>query len=384
MKTFTDYWRTLNWDDLRLRISSKTAVDVERALNAARPTRDDLMALLSPAAGAYLEPLAQKAQRLTRQRFGNTVSFYVPLYLSNLCANDCTYCGFSMSNHIKRKTLDESDIARECAAIREMGFEHLLLVTGEHQGKVGMDYFRRHLPTIRRQFASLQMEVQPLSMEEYAELKTLGLDGVMVYQETWHEAQYARHHLRGKKQDFFWRLETPDRLGQAGIDKIGLGALIGLSDSWRVDCYMMAEHLLWLQQRYWQSRFSVSFPRLRPCAGGIEPASIMDERQLVQTICAFRLFSPEIELSLSTRESPWFRDHVVPLAINNVSAFSKTQPGGYADNHPELEQFSPHDNRRPEQVASALAAQGLQPVWKDWDSWLGRTPQENGNVAVTR
>ncbi|MEN0582022.1 2-iminoacetate synthase ThiH [Phytobacter palmae] len=384
MKTFTDYWRTLNWDDLRLRINSKTAADVERALNAARLTRDDLMALLSPAASAYLEPLAQKAQRLTRQRFGNTVSFYVPLYLSNLCANDCTYCGFSMSNHIRRKTLDESDIARECAAIREMGFEHLLLVTGEHQGKVGMDYFRRHLPTIRRQFASLQMEVQPLSTEEYAELKMLGLDGVMVYQETWHEAQYARHHLRGKKQDFFWRLETPDRLGQASIDKIGLGALIGLSDSWRVDCYMMAEHLLWLQQHYWQSRFSVSFPRLRPCTGGIEPASVMDERQLVQTICAFRLFSPEIELSLSTRESPWFRDHVVPLAINNVSAFSKTQPGGYADNHPELEQFSPHDNRRPEQVASALAACGLQPVWKDWDSWLGRTPQENGNVAAMR
>ena len=270
-----------------------------------------------------------------------------------------------MSNHIKRKTLDESEIARECAAIREMGFDHLLLVTGEHQGKVGMDYFRRHLPTIRRQFASLQMEVQPLSMEEYAELKTLGLDGVMVYQETWHEAQYARHHLRGKKQDFFWRLETPDRLGQAGIDKIGLGALIGLSDSWRVDCYMMAEHLLWLQQHYWQSRFSVSFPRLRPCAGGIEPASLMDERQLVQTICAFRLFSPEIELSLSTRESPWFRDHVVPLAINNVSAFSKTQPGGYADNHPELEQFSPHDDRRPEEVASALAARGLQLAGKN-------------------
>ena len=146
------------------------------------------MALLSPAAADYLEPLAQRAQRLTRQRFGNTVSFYVPLYLSNLCANDCTYCGFSMSNRIKRKTLDEAEITRECAAIRELGFEHLLLVTGEHQSKVGMDYFRRHLPDIRRQFASLQMEVQPLATEEYAELKRLGLDGVMVYQESYHEA----------------------------------------------------------------------------------------------------------------------------------------------------------------------------------------------------
>ena len=372
--TFTERWRQLDWDDIRLRIHSKTAADVGRALNARQVSRDDLMALLSPAAEAFLEPLAQRAQQLTRQRFGNTVGFYVPLYLSNLCANDCTYCGFSMSNRIKRKTLDGEEIARECAAIREMGFEHLLLVTGEHQGKVGMDYFRRHLPAIRRQFASLHMEVQPLAQQEYAELKGLGLDGVMVYQETYHEAMYARHHLKGNKQDFFWRLETPDRLGRAGIDKIGLGALIGLSDSWRVDCFMVAEHLLWLQQKYWKSRYSLSFPRLRPCAGGVEPASLMSEKQLVQTICAFRLLAPEVELSLSTRESPWFRDRVVPIAINNVSAFSKTQPGGYADDdHPELEQFEPHDGRRPEEVARALTDRGLQPVWKEWDSWLGRS-----------
>lgn len=174
MKTFTDRWRQLEWDDIRLRINGKTAADVERALNAAHLSRDDLMALLSPAAADYLEPIAQRAQRLTRQRFGNTVSFYVPLYLSNLCANDCTYCGFSMSNRIKRKTLDEVDIQRECDAIRKLGFEHLLLVTGEHQAKVGMDYFRRHLPTIRRQFSSLQMEVQPLSQETMRSSKHWG------------------------------------------------------------------------------------------------------------------------------------------------------------------------------------------------------------------
>lgn len=374
-QTFTDRWRELDWDDITLRINSKTAADVERALSARKIMRDDLMALLSPAASGFLEPLAQKAQLLTRQRFGNTVSFYVPLYLSNLCANDCTYCGFSMSNKLKRKTLDEQEIERECEAIRKLGFEHLLLVTGEHQTKVGMDYFRQYIPAIRRQFSSLQMEVQPLDEHEYAELKTLGLDGVMVYQETYHQAVYAQHHLRGNKQDFFWRLETPDRLGRAGIDKIGLGALIGLSDSWRTDCFMVAEHLLWLQQKYWQSRYSISFPRLRPCAGGVEPASVMTESQLVQVICAFRLLAPDVELSLSTRESPWFRNHMIPLAINNVSAFSKTQPGGYADNHPELEQFAPHDGRTPAEVAMALTQSGLQPVWKDWDSYLGRASQ---------
>ena len=375
MKDFTERWRQLDWEDIRLRIHSKTAADVQQALNKSRLNREDLMALLSPAAADFLEPLAQKAQRLTRQRFGNTVSFYVPLYLSNLCANDCTYCGFSMSNRIKRKTLNAEEIERECLAIRKLGFDHLLLVTGEHQTKVGIDYFHQHIPAIRKHFSSLMMEVQPLSEAEYVGLKQIGLDGVLVYQETYHPRVYQQHHLKGNKQDFFFRLETPDRLGRAGIDKIGLGALIGLSDSWRTDCFMLAEHLLWLQQTWWQSRYSISFPRLRPCAGGIEPASLMSEAQLVQTICAFRLFAPEVELSLSTRESPNFRDRVVPLAINSVSAFSKTQPGGYADPQPELEQFSPDDHRTPQEVAAALTQAGLQPVWKDWDSWLGRVSQ---------
>lgn len=369
---FQQHWATLDWDDLSLRINSKTPADVERALNAPRVSREDFMALISPAALPYLEPMAQKAQQLTRQRFGNTVSFFAPLYLSNLCANDCTYCGFSMSNKLKRKTLDAEEIARECDALNALGFKHLLLVTGEHTARVGMDYFRRHIPAIRQQVSSLMMEVQPLAQEEYSELKALGLDGVLVYQETYHAPTYALHHLRGKKQDFFWRLETPDRLGRAGIDKIGLGALFGLSNNWRTDSYMVAEHLFYLQQTYWQSRYSVAFPRLRPCAGGIQPASILNEKQLVQLICAFRLFAPDIELSLSTRESPDFRDHVVPLAITTVSAGSKTQPGGYADEKTELEQFSPHDNRTPASVAAALTHAGLQPVWKDWDTHFGR------------
>ena len=137
MKTFTDRWRELEWDDIRLRINGKTAADVERALNASALNRDDLMALLSPAAADYLEPLAQRAQKLTRQRFGNTVSFYVPLYLSNLCANDCTYCGFSMSNRIKRKTLDEAEIARECDAIRALGLNICCWSPGSIREKSG-------------------------------------------------------------------------------------------------------------------------------------------------------------------------------------------------------------------------------------------------------
>ncbi|WGE34496.1 2-iminoacetate synthase ThiH [Actinobacillus genomosp. 1] len=371
---FSDYWQTLDWGHFALSLRAKTSADVENALQSSNRDLNDFMALISPAAEAYLEPMAQLAQQLTRQRFGNTVGFYLPLYLSNVCTNDCTYCGFSMSNRIKRKILDEQEILNEIRAIKSMGYEHLLLVTGEHETKVGMAYFREKLKLIRPHFSALLMEVQPLQSEEYAELKTLGLDGVLVYQETYNAAEYAKHHLRGQKQDFIYRLDSQDRLGQAGIDKIGLGALIGLSNDWRTDIYFVGEHLNYLQNKYWQSRYSISFPRLRPCVGGLQPASQMSDKQLLQIICAFRLCFPEVELSLSTRESANFRNNVIPIAINTISAGSKTQPGGYAEEDDKhLEQFSPDDERPPQIIAAELVKRGLQPVWKDWEPYLGRT-----------
>ncbi|MCE0493597.1 2-iminoacetate synthase ThiH [Vibrio salinus] len=365
--SFVDQLNDYNWDDVRLSIYSKTERDVQRALTKSRLTLEDFKALISPVAEKYIEPLAQKARYLTRQRFGNTVSMYIPLYLSNLCSNDCTYCGFSMSNRIKRKILSEEEIMTEIAAIKKMNFDSLLLVTGEHQAKGGMDYFRAIVPMIKEHFHYLAMEVQPLSQEDYVELRALGIDAVMVYQETYNRVTYAKHHLRGHKMDFEYRLLTPDRLGNAGIDKIGIGALIGLDD-WRTDCFFTAAHLNYLEKRYWQSRYSISFPRLRPCAGSIEPKSIMTDAQLLQLICAYRLFDPEVELSLSTRESPIFRDNVVPIAITSLSAASKTQPGGYANNTPELEQFAVSDNRSAPEVIASMKGKGLETVWKDWES----------------
>lgn len=371
--SFISRWRELEWDDIGMQIRAKTTRDVERALASPRRTLADFMALISPAAEAFLPQMAQLAESLTHQRFGNTVGFYVPLYLSNLCANDCSYCGFSMSNRLKRKTLDAEEIERECLAIKARGFDSVLLVTGEHESKVGMAYFREHLPQIRRHFSALAMEVQPLSQADYTELKTLGLDAVMVYQETYHAPSYARHHLRGNKQDIDWRLATPERLGRAGIDKIGLGALIGLSSDWRADSYFVAEHLSWLERHHWQSRYSLSFPRLRPCTGGLQPEVVMSDRQLVQLICAWRLFSPTLELSLSTRESPAFRNGALRLGITQMSAESRTQPGGYADgDKEELEQFAIHDARPLGEVADAVRQAGLQPVFKDWEPFLGR------------
>ncbi|EIN6343013.1 2-iminoacetate synthase ThiH [Vibrio parahaemolyticus] len=370
--SFYDRFQQLDWDDISMSIYAKTAQDVERAL--AKPKRDleDFKALISPAAESYLEQMATLSYSLTRKRFGNTMSLYIPLYLSNLCANACTYCGFSMENRIKRRTLNRDEVEAEIDAIKRMKFDSVLLVTGEHETKVGMKYFREMVPIIKQRFNYLAMEVQPLDQDEYAELKTLGLDAVMVYQETYHPKTYAQHHLRGNKMDFRYRLETPDRLAKAGIDKIGIGALIGLEE-WRADCFFAAAHLDYLERTYWQSRYSISFPRLRPCAGnvpasGLQPKSVMTDKQLVQLICAYRLFNPEVELSLSTRESPQFRDNVLPLGITSMSAASKTQPGGYATEEVELEQFEISDERSAASVEDMIRAKGFAPVWRDWHS----------------
>lgn len=370
--SFYDIWQQLDWDALGREIMATTPQQVEQAL--ARPKRglQEFAALISPAAEAYLTPMAQQAERLTRQRFGQGVSMYLPLYLTNLCANDCSYCGFSMSNKLKRKVLDEAEVRAECLVIQQMGYESLLLVTGEHESKGGMAYFRRMLPVVKPYAAYLMMEVQPLATEEYRELIELGLDAVMVYQETYHEPTYDQHHLRGKKQDMRWRMETPDRLGEAGIDKMGLGALLGLAD-WRTDSLMLAHHLSYLRKSYWRSRYSLSFPRLRPCTGGFNPDHPMTDKQLIQLICAWRLLDPELELSLSTRESAAFRDGVIPLGITSVSAGSKTQPGGYAEARPELEQFAINDDRSAPNVAAAIKARGLEVIWHEASSHhLGR------------
>ncbi len=362
--SFFDEWQRLDWEALSAQIARQTPRDVERALGRRKRDLNDFAALISPAAEAFLLPMAEQAQALTRQRFGQGMQMYLPLYLANLCANDCSYCGFSMSNKLKRRVLSAAEVEAECRVIRDMGYKTLLLVTGEHESKTGMAYFREIMPVVKPHVGYLMMEVQPLATDEYRELIQLGLDGVMVYQETYHAPTYAEHHLRGKKQDMRWRLETPDRLGQAGIDKIGLGALLGLAD-WRVDSLMVAHHLAYLRRHYWQSRYSLSFPRLRPCTGGFQPGNPMSDRQLVQLICAYRLLDAELELSLSTREAPAFRDQLMSLGITSLSAGSKTQPGGYAEQRPELEQFAVSDERSAAEVAQAIRGRGLEVIWHE-------------------
>lgn len=369
MSTFKDTFKSLNWEQIKSSIYSKTAVDVERALAKSKRDLEDFKALISPAAAPYLEQMAQLSHDLTQKRFGKTMQLYIPMYLSNECHNICTYCGFSLNIDIARKTLSDEEILAEVVTIKKMGYDHILIVTGEANKTVGIEYFKNAIRLIKPHFSSISMEVQPLKETEYKELIDEGLNTVLVYQETYDEADYKKHHPKGRKSNFDWRLDTPDRLGKAGIHKMGLGVLIGLED-WRTDSYFCAEHLDYLEKTYWQTKYSISFPRLRPCANGIELKSIMTDKELVQLICAYRIFNEEVELSMSTRESATFRDNVLKLGITSISCDSKTDPGGYASGQENLEQFEISDHRHTDEFINVIKKQGYEPVWKDWDHSL--------------
>ena len=366
MNSFQTLFQQHSWDSVKQSILAKTAQDVQHALQTSKRDLEDFKALISPAAMPFLEMLAQKSRQITQKRFGKTIQMYVPLYLSNECQNICTYCGFSFDNKIKRKTLNDQEVIAEVEVLKSMGFDHVLLVTGEASQTVGVPYLKRVIQLIRPYFSHISMEVQPLDETDYTELIAEGLNTVLVYQETYHEEDYKLHHPKGKKSNFQYRLETPERLGKAEIHKMGLGVLIGLED-WRTDCFYTALHLDYLEKTFWKTKYSISFPRLRPFSGGLEPKVVMSDAELVQLICAYRIFNEEVELSISTREDEVFRNNVINLGITAMSAGSKTNPGGYKVDPQSLEQFEISDERSPAEIAQMIRNQGYEPVWKDWD-----------------
>ena len=380
MSNFRSLFDQYNWEETLDSILSKSEADVQNALQNPKRSLEDFKAFISPAARPLLEIMAQESHQLTRKRFGNTIQMYAPMYLSNECQNICTYCGFSYTNKMRRRTLTDREILQEVAYIKSKGYDHILLVTGEANNTVGVDYISNAIRLIRSEFSNISIEVQPLQKQDYEYLANDGLYAVLVYQETYHRQEYKKHHPKGKKSNFNYRLDTPDRLGRAGIHKIGLGALLGLED-WRADSFFTALHLKYLQKTYWKTKYSVSFPRLRPHSNGLKPKVNLTDADLVQLITAYRLLDEDVELSISTRENETFRDHIVNLGITSISAESKTNPGGYVVAKQSLEQFEISDERSTEEIVNMLREQDIEPVWKDWENnWL---PQEKETISKT-
>lgn len=364
---FSEELEKYSWDDITRQIASKTKTDVEIALGKERLTIDDFMALISPAAAGYLEPMARLSRKYTQERFGKTISMYVPLYITNSCTNFCVYCGFNHNNPIERIILNDEEIVNECKAIRKLGpFENLLIVTGENPAKAGVDYIENTLRLARPYFNNLTIEVMPLKSEDYYRLTQSGLNGVVCFQETYHKERYKVYHPKGMKSIFEWRLNGYDRMGQAGVHKIGMGVLIGLED-WRTDVTMMAIHLQYLRKHYWKTKYSVNFPRMRPSEGHFQPNVVMSDKELAQLTFAYRIFDHDVDISFSTREAPYFRNHIATLGATSMSAGSKTEPGGYYTYPQALEQFAVSDERTPAEVEADIKKIGYEVVWKDWD-----------------
>lgn len=370
---FADIIDTYDWNDTVALVEGATPADVERVLLKARInkkalTPEEFAVLISPAADERLEEMAALSRHFTGERFGKTISMYIPMYVGNACTNKCVYCGFNHDNPFERTILTMDQVEAECKAIKKLGpFENLLIVSGEYPSLCGVDYIEKVLHTCRPYFHNLTIEVQPMRAADYERLTHAGLNGVVCFQETYHREAYKMYHPKGMKSHYDWRLNGYDRMGEAGVHKIGLGALLGLED-WRGDAVMMARHLRYLQKRYWRSRYSVNFPRMRPSESGFQPKSIISDRELAKLTFAFRIFDHDVDISYSTREAPEYRNNMVRLGVTSMSAGSKTDPGGYASAPDSLEQFEVSDERAPMEVVADIREQGYDPVWKDWDS----------------
>lgn len=314
-----------------------------------------------------LEELAQTAHRMTIQRFGKTIALYAPLYLSNDCVCTCTYCGFSMGLEIKRRTLRIDEVMREAGTLAQAGFRNVLLVSSEHPKYVNTDYLAQCVGAVKSIAQYVALEVAAARTHEYERYVAAGCDGVVLYQETYDPDIYVKHHLGGPKKKFSWRLDAPERAAQAGIRHLGLGALLGLAD-WRFEGLALLEHVRHLARRGWRSQVNISFPRINAAAGGFVPERPVTDAALVQLICALRIALPTAGIVLSTRESPHLRDNLVSLGVTQMSAGSRTEPGGYNQPGSAGEQFHLEDGRSPLQVAERLRELGYDPVFKDWET----------------
>lgn len=370
---YADIIDKYDWDETIKLVENASDADVRRILGAARRpgyrlTSEEFAILISEAAAGHLEEMARLSRHFTAERFGKTISMYIPMYVGNACTNKCVYCGFNHDNKFNRVVLTQKQIEEECKAIKKLApFENLLIVAGEYPSLCGVDYLEKVLKTCRPYFHNLTIEVQPMRSVDYERLTHAGLNGVICFQETYHRESYKKYHPKGMKSHFDWRLNGFDRMGEAGVHKIGMGALLGLED-WRGDAVMLARHLRYLQKKYWKSRFSVNFPRMCPSESGFQPKSILTDRQLAQLTFAFRIFDHDVDISYSTRESAQFRNNMATLGVTSMSAGSRTEPGGYTHAAEELEQFEVTDSRTPAQVDADINKIGYQTVYKDWDA----------------
>jgi 2-iminoacetate synthase len=340
--------------------------DVLAALASSPAGIREFAVLLSYSATPFLEQMAVNARALTLKHFGRTISLYVPLYLSNYCTSGCAYCGFASDRNQPRHRLEPPQILAEMEALKQQGFEDVLLLTGEETPEADFKYLLDAVAQASKYFHNITVESFAMTEEQYRLLAENGCTGITLYQETYDIERYDSLHRWGPKKDFMFRLEAPERALRAGMRTIGLGVLLGLSDP-VFDSLCLYNHAKRLQKEFWDSGISISFPRICNEVGSFVPTHTVSEKYLSQLIFAFRICLPDTPLVLSTRESPQFRDGMAGLGINRMSAASRTTVGGYAAASGDSGQFEVNDTRDTTTICQMLKEKNLFPVFKNWD-----------------
>lgn len=327
-----------------------------------------LAELLSPAAEEHLEEMATIAHQTTLKYFGKTIQLYTPMYLSNYCDNRCVYCGFNSSNNIARHRLNIEEVEKEAKAIASTGLKHILILTGESRSMSPISYIKDCVRVLKKYFSSIAIEIYPLEEDEYKELVLAGVDSLTIYQEVYDEAIYSDMHPAGPKKDYRFRLDAPERGARAGMRGVNIGSLLGLDD-WRKEVFLTVLHAKYLEDKFPDIEIGISIPRMRPHAGDFKVPFEVSDKNMVQIILAIRLILPRAGISVSTRESPDFRENLIPLGITRMSAGSTTKVGGHtigAEDSSTSAQFDISDRRSVAQMKALLERKGYQPVLKDW------------------
>lgn len=352
---------------------SYTSADVERALANDECSLEDFKALLSPAAEPYIEEMAQKAQSITRARFGNSVSLFTPLYIANYCDNGCIYCGFNCSNKIKRSALSHDDLVKELDTIAATGLQDILILTGESQRMSSVEWIGEAIKLAAERFSTVGIEIYPANVADYKYLHECGADFVTVFQETYDPVKYAEVHLRGNKRSLPYRFYAQERALMGGFRGAGFGALLGLSDDFRKDAFATGLHIELTQQKFPEADLAISVPRIRPFVNEEESdardhiTDAVHETQLLQIMCAQRIYHPQISMTISTRERQGFRDAAVDICATKISAGVHTDVGGHTEDETQTDaQFDISDPRSVDEVHQALLEKGLQPVYTDY------------------
>lgn len=349
---FIDFWNKVDKNNIQ-KVLAKNKLD-----------KNDYLILLAPQAEELLEEIAQKANFLTTQYFGKTVQLFTPLYLANYCVNNCVYCGFKVNNELKRHKLNEIELRAEAEVISRTGLNHILILTGEDQKQTPVSYIVQAIKILKEYFSSVSIEIYPLTVQEYQEVKNAGCDGMTIYQEVYNQETYQKMHLSGPKTNYLFRLDAPERACQANLRTVTIGALLGLY-YWRIEAFFTGIHALYLQKKYKDVEIAIAPPRIRPQLGSFKPTEYVIDKNIVQYITAFRLLMPNNGITVSSREHASFRDNLIKLGLTKMSAGVSTAVGGHSSEQ-ETGQFDIADERSVDEISTALYQSGYQPIFKDW------------------